>query len=122
MFEKLSIKLIATGLAIALVLGGLYWIYNSIYNSGYQASQVECNEKFQQLQQQTDARIAGLQTDLQLLGGKLGVQQASLRSDMAKIRTSIGQNTIIVSKNGKCEPSPEFVDSINKAILRANLK
>lgn len=122
MFEKLSIKLIATGLAIALVLGGLYWIYNQIYTSGYQAAEVECNEKFQQLQQQTDRRIAGLQTDLQLLGGKLGVQQASLRSDMAKIRTSIGQNTIIISKNGKCEPSPEFVDSINKAIQRANQK
>lgn len=122
MFEKLSIKLIAAGLAVLLVLGGLYWIYNSIYTSGYNDSQVQCNEKFQQLQQQTDRRLADLQAGLQVLGGKLGNQQAGLRNDMAKILGTVRNNTIIVSKNGKCEPSPEFVDSINKAIQRANQK
>lgn len=122
MFEKLSIKLVAIGLAAILVLGGLYWIYNSIYTSGYNDSQVQCNEKFQQLQHETDKRLADLQAGLQVLGGKLGNQQAGLRGDMAKILTTVRQNTIIVSKNGKCEPSPEFVDSINKAIQRANQK
>lgn len=122
MLEKLSMKLIAIGLAIVLVLGALYWIYSSIYNSGYRAASIECDQKFAQLQKETNEKLANLQADLQVVGGKLGVQQASLRSDMAKILTTVRQNAIIISKDGKCIPSPEFVDSINKAILRANQK
>lgn len=122
MFEKLSMKLIAIGLATLLVLGAMYWIYSSIRESGYREAQVECDQKFAQLQKETDARLINLQTDLQVLSGKLGSQQSALHVDMAKILTTIRQSPIIISKNGKCEPSDEFVDSINKAILRANKK
>lgn len=122
MLEKLSMKLITIGLAIVLVLGALYWIYSSIYDSGYRSAQVECDKKFAQLQKETDERLANLQAGLQVLSGNLGSQQNAIRGDMAKILTTIRQQPIIISKNGKCEPSPEFVDSINKAILRANQK
>lgn len=114
--------MIAIGLATVLVLAALYWIYSSIYNSGYHTAQVECDQKFQQYQKETDERLANLQADLQVVGGKLGSQQAGLRNDMAKILTTVRQQSIIISKDGKCIPSPEFVDSINKAILRANQK
>lgn len=122
MFEKLTIKAIAIGLAVILVIGALYWVYSSIYDSGYKQANIECTEKFQQYQKETDERLANLQADLQVVGGKLGSQQAGLRSDMAKILTTVRQQSIIISKDGKCIPSPEFVDSINKAILRANQK
>ena len=122
MFEKLSIKLIAIGLAVVLVLAGLYWIYNSIYSSGYQEAQLECQQKFAQLQKETNEKLFTLQAGLQNISGDLGIQQASMASDMSIILQTIRKKPTVVVKDGKCVPSQEFVNSINKAIDRANKK
>lgn len=122
MLEKLSMKLIAIGLAIILVLGVLYWIYSSIYDSGYRAASIECDQKFAQLQKETNEKLFSLQSSLQNISGDLGVQQASLASDMSTILQTIRKKPTVVVKDGKCVPSQEFVNSINKAIDRANKK
>lgn len=122
MLEKLTMKMVAIGLAVMLVLAGLYWIYNSIYSSGYKAATIECDQKFAQLQKETNEKLFSLQTGLQNISGDLGVQQASLASDISTILQTIRKKPTVVVKDGKCVPSQEFVNSINKAIDRANKK
>lgn len=122
MFEKLSIKLIAIGLAIMLVLGGLYWIYHSIRESGYREAQVECQEKFHTYQREVNEKLSNLQHGLQNISGDLGTSTAILSSDMQNIAFGMRKQQNLIIKDGKCNPSQSFVDSINRAIDRANKK
>lgn len=122
MFEKLSMKLIAIVLAVILALGVLYWIYSSIRESGYQQAQVECQEKFQNYQKEVNEKLSHLQHNLQNLSGDLGASTASLSSDMQIIAHGMRKQQNLIIKDGKCSPSQSFVDSINKAIDRANKK
>jgi len=122
MFEKLSIKLVAIGLAIVLVLGTFWWIHHSIYMSGYQASQVECQQKFDNYQKEINEKLFDVQSSLQSIGGNLGYSTNMLANDMQAILQTIRKNPNVIIKDGKCIPSQTFLDSINQAINRANKK
>lgn len=122
MFEKLTMKMVAIGLAVVLVLGSLYWIYSSIRESGYREATMECQQKFDNYQKEINAKLFDLQSGLQSIGGNLGSSTTLLANDMHIILQTIRKNPNVIIKDGKCVPSQTFLDSINQAINRANKK
>ncbi len=51
------------GIAIALFIGGIWWIYDSIWDDGYETAMAEVKEAQQKLQDELNAKAAAQVTD-----------------------------------------------------------
>ena len=106
-------------LVIALA-GMVYTGYNWVWDRGYTKANVEWQEV---VQKQADERAKRID---ELVGySKTNLEQTlinneKVQKDLAEIkRASKGKPaTVIVGKD--CNPSPDFIDSYNKAIARGN--
>jgi Tfp pilus assembly protein PilO len=119
--------MVNTKLIIALVVllgitGIGYTAYSSIYNRGQEAARIECQEKFDKYQKEVDAKVATLETNLSVITATSLHQQLALNTEIEEILKRVKKVPVTIVKNGKCYPSPTFVEGINQAIDRANAK
>ena len=120
MFKTLQVKLLLVAL-ISLIIGlAGYSVYNNIYTRGERAAQIECQARFDKYQKEVDAKVATLETNLSVLTATSLHQQLALNSDIEEILKRVKKSPVTVIKNGKCYPSPTFVEGINQAVDRAN--
>ncbi len=116
------VKLGIAAAVLAAVVGGGYISYQHIKAIGYQEAQVECQAKFDELEKKQNKQIEDLQTNITNVAETLITSNQMLTSDISRIVGGLkkgGQPTTII-KEGKCTPSPTFVNSLNEAIDRAN--
>jgi hypothetical protein len=119
MFLKNSWKQIIIGLVI---FGAVYTGYNWVWDRGYNTAGAEYREV---LQEQADARAKQIE---ELTGyAKTNLEQSlvsneKLQRDLAEIkRNAKGKpTTVVVDKD--CVPSPDFIQTYNKAIDKGNGK
>ena len=108
-------------ICVGLAIAG-FFIYNYIYNRGYEQAHLACEQEKQELQQQLQQKITTLEQSLSETQSRANEQQDRLGRDIGKINKLLKNQPVTVIENGKCLPSEVFVDSINQAILRANEK
>ena len=115
---------IAVVLISALLLGGaLYGSYKYVENIGYQKAQAECNEKFEAYNKKMDEKLGNIQGSISTMAEELITQNQSMASDIVTIaRNTKNKGPTTIVKEGKCTPSPTFVEGLNEAIDRANKK
>ncbi len=116
------VKLGILAAVLAAVTGGGYIGYNHIKDIGYKEAQAECQAKFDELEAKQNKRVEELQTVITQTADNLITNNQILTSDISRIVGGLkkgGQPTTII-KEGKCTPSPTFVNSLNEAIDRAN--
>lgn len=116
------VKLGIAAAVLAAVVGGGYVSYQHIKAIGYQEAQAECQAKFDELEKKQNKQIEDLQTNITNVAETLITSNQMLTSDISRIVGGIrrsGQPTTII-KEGKCTPSPTFVNSLNEAIDKAN--
>jgi len=106
---------------VALTISG-FFVYNYIYNRGYEQAHLACEQEKQELQQQLQAKITKLEQSLSETQARASEQQDRLGRDIGKISKLLKNQPVTIIENGRCLPSEVFVDSINQAILRANQK
>lgn len=113
---------IAVVLISALLLGGaLYGSYKYVENIGYQKAQAECNEKFEAYNKKMDEKLGNIQGSISTMAEELITQNQSMASDIVTIaRNTKNKGPTTIVKEGKCTPSPTFVEGLNEAIDRAN--
>ncbi len=121
MISALQFKI---ALAIGTILvstGLLYGAYKYVENKGYQKAQVECQVKFDEYQKKVDERLNTLQGSISGMAEELITQNQSMASDIVIIaRNTRNKGPTTIVKEGKCTPSPTFVEGLNEAIDRAN--
>lgn len=123
MITPFTIKIAAALAGLALTGGLLYGGYKYVENIGYQKAQLECQAKFDEYNTKIDKRIVELQTSVSTLAEELITQNQSLASDVATIaRNTRNKGPTTIVKEGRCTPSPTFVQGLNEAINRANTR
>lgn len=116
-----QIKLIASIAGLALTGGLLYGGYRYVENQGYQKAQAECNEKFEAYNKKMDEKLGNIQGSISTMAEELITQNQSMASDIVIIaRNTKNKGPTTIVKEGKCTPSPTFVEGLNEAIDRAN--
>ena len=118
----LQTKFIALILFFACILGVGYSAYSYIYSKGHIHAQQECEERFAKYQKELDAKVEKLESNLATLAATNQDQQILLNSDISEILNRVKKSQVTIVKNGKCYPSPTFVEGVNQAIDRANKK
>lgn len=116
------VKLGVGAAVLASVLGGGYAGYNHIKQIGYKEAQAECQAKFDELEAKQNKQLEEMRTHISEVADTLITGNQTLTSDISRIVGGIkrgGQPTTII-KEGKCTPSPTFVNSLNEAIRKAN--
>lgn len=106
---------------VGLAIAG-FFVYNYIYNRGYEQAHLACEQEKQELQQQLQVKITKLEQSLSETQAQATEQQSRLGRDIGKISKLLKNQPVTIVENGHCLPSEVFVDSINQAILRANQK
>jgi uncharacterized membrane protein YfbV (UPF0208 family) len=117
-FSKVQI-----GLAIAVVVaivGITYLAYDGIKERGKAEAAQECAQKFADYTRELQGKVTTMEAVLTSLASNSNVQQEVLVSDVSEILNRIKRAPVTVIKNGKCTPSPTFVEGINEAISRVN--
>ncbi len=121
-FKNILLKIVGPLVVVAILGGALYSIYTKIKADGYQEATIECTKKFAEYQAQVDARVQKLEASVKGFDETLQESTISLSNDINKILNSSKKQPTVVIKEGKCIPAPQFVDSLNEAINRANKK
>lgn len=116
-----QLKLALYVLAFVLTGGLLYGGYSYVRNIGYQEAQAECNEKFEAYNKKMDEKLGNIQGSISTMAEELITQNQSMASDIVIIaRNTKNKGPTTIVKEGKCTPSPTFVEGLNEAIDRAN--
>lgn len=84
------------------------------------AAQLECVAKFDKYQKEVDAKVLQITDNLAAIAASNHNQQLSVQKDISEILKRVKKAPVTIIKNGKCYPSPAFVEGINQAIDRAN--
>lgn len=116
----LQAKLIGLAIVLLSILGVGYSTYSYVYSKGQNAAQLECIARFDKYQKELDAKVAVLEGNLATLVATSLDQQLLVQKDVNEILKRVKKTPVTIVKNGKCYPSPTFVEGINQAVDRAN--
>lgn len=121
MITALQIKLAAGIVGSLIIAGALYGSYKYVENQGYQKAQAECTAKFEAYNKKMDEKLGNIQGSISTMAEELITQNQSMASDIVTIaRNTKNKGPTTIVKEGKCTPSPTFVEGLNEAIDRAN--
>lgn len=115
-------RIIALVIALLSIVGVGAITYSHIYNKGKEEANQACAQARQQDAIEMKAKITKIEEALTQLASNNDKQTKALAKDINTILINIKKEPITIIKDGKCIPSPTFIDSINQAINRANSK
>lgn len=120
--KTLVLNIVGPLILAAIVSGSLWGIYTKIKSIGYKEAEIACTKRFEVYQATVDKRVKDLEGSVKGFDETFKELSLSLSSDMNKILIASKKQPTVIIKDGKCVPAPQFVDSLNEAILRANQK
>ena len=118
----MTLRLIAVIVSIIAILGVGFYAYSYAYNKGKLEAQYECLQQQVGYQKQVQEKIVAIESNLDILAELGTLREEQLAQDISQILAGVKKKPVTVVKNGQCNPSTTFVDSINQAISRANQK
>lgn len=113
------IRYVAAGLLIAFAV---WQVYRTGYQHGEATANTEAYTAIANRQVEIGKNLQTLETSVNSLTAAQAGSTKQLRSDMSKILADIKREPVVVIKNGKCIPSPTFLQGIDNAVNRANAK
>jgi len=115
-----NIKLTATVAAIAAIIASMLYLHSSTLEAGKAQARLECQQENLQQLAKAEQKIQELETAL-TTAAQVGQQkQKDLAKYIKQAKTKLISEPVVVVENGKCIPATNFLDSINKAISKAN--
>jgi len=111
--------LISIIIFVAIAIAG-FFIYNKIYTRGYEQAHLECVKAQQQYELELQQKITQLEGSLTAAQQQAAQKQQKLNKQISQITQQLKLQPVTIIKNGECLPSPNFINSIDEAILRAN--
>ena len=119
MLTKLLLSKWKEILAIIILAGSLYFIYDAIYDRGYNASETKWVEKEQSRANFIEEQLTRIEGFAKTNLEHTLIANESVRKDISNIKLKGSPTTII---KGDCIPSEEFITTYNKMIDRSNHK
>lgn len=113
------IRYIAAGLLIAFAV---WQVYRTGYQHGEATASAEAYTAIANRQVEIGKSLQTLETSVNSLTAVQTGSTKQLRSDMSKILTNIKREPVVIIENGKCVPSPTFLQGLDDAINRASAK
>lgn len=115
-------RVIAAGVAAALMAGGCWWLYSTGYDAGKQHVQAQWDKAEQERAAQA-AKLAGaLQLGMDVTGTELVVDLGKIRAETRPIRERIRYEvqTVPVYRDPACSVSTDRLHDINLLRLRTD--
>lgn len=106
----------------ALISFCVYFIYNNIYERGFEKANAEHVAYIKEYNSKLDTRIQTLEDFSRVIYEQNEQTKRSQLADNQKILALARKEPLVIYKEGKCTLSPTFVDSYNSVIDRANQK
>ncbi len=120
MLNKLTLAL---GAGLIAVLSALvYFTYDGIKERGKAEALAECDAKFKEYTKSLEERIKSMEAGISIIADNSATKQDLMAGDIDEILRRLRKGPVTIVKDGKCIPSPTFVDGINEAITRANAR
>ena len=114
-------------LIVVLLLTASIYMYNKVYNRGFEAANIACEKRIQEYAQKMteykeamDVRIALLEDASNVLVEESIATRKVVRKDFNTIITKYKDRPMFIINETKCEPSPDFILAYNEAVARAN--
>lgn len=120
MFNTLIIKWVAAALLAAAFSTGIYFLYAHIKGIGYQEAVAVYTKRDELAKEQLHDHIVVLETLSKSVVDNNAAYLGKLDKDIKTILLTVKDKTPYVIVNGKCTPSPEYIDTYNKIIRKAN--
>lgn len=109
-------------IAILAIVGGLSFAYYHVEQKGYDRAVVVYEKKIQEYNDKLDQRIGNIEKNSDaLVTSAMNSKEQYAKDFKAILNAAKGKPTYIVQK-GNCLPSPDFIESFNAAIRKANEK
>lgn len=119
MYNFSNIKIL---LGIGILAGFLYLSYDKIYNIGYKEAESRYTEQLRQISKEIEIKKA----EVEVLGEVLDSNRSDELKNVNKTLEEylkefrrINKPTTVITKEGKCAPSPEFVEAWNEILRRS---
>jgi hypothetical protein len=114
-------------LIVVVLLAASIYMYNKVYNRGFEAANVACEKRIQEYAQKMteykeamDVRIATLEEASSVLVRESIATRKVVKKDFATIITKYKDKPMFIINETKCEPSVDFINAYNEAAARAN--
>lgn len=101
-----------------LAISGYSWIYNR----GVEKTTIKYEEKFKEYNEKLEQRINNIELMSSVLIEQSNKNSKVLSQDLYRIRNAIKDKPLFTVVDGKCEPSPSFIETYNSLIKRGNTK
>ena len=106
---------------IIVILSSLGYLgYQHVLNKGRAEAKLECQEEKAKYELELQQKIKDLELALTETAQASEQKQQELGKTIRDIRNRLKNQPISVVENGQCMPTIIFIDSINKAISKAN--
>lgn len=113
------IRYVIAGLLVACAI----WL---TYRTGFQHGSAEASNSYYiaiaARQTEIGKNLEALETNVNALAAVQSSSAKRLQGDMTKILANIKREPVVIIENGKCVPSPTFLQGLDDAINRANSK
>lgn len=96
--------------------------YNHIYTKGYNEASEKYEQKFRDYELAVDKRIAKVTGMADALIESSFERNEIFAADIRELSKAIKGRQIYTIKQGKCEPTDDFIKAYNEAIARGNKK
>ena len=110
-------------LAIVIIIAGLsYKAYDYVYDKATIEANKQCTKTMKEYTDKLDIRISELVIASKDASAISKERAEALKQDLDKLFKLTKNKPLTIIKEGKCIPSPVFIETYNTAIDRINLK
>lgn len=106
-------------LVVLVIVGTLYWAYDTVYDKGYKEAEAVWIEKLDKMEKARDERIANIEGFAKTNLEQTLLNNAETQKDIDVILGKIKGKTLT---SVPCTPTDDFVSSYNTVIQRGNKK
>lgn len=106
---------------VVVILGSLAYVgYNHVLDKGRAEAKLECQQEKAKYETELQQKIKDLELALTQTAQASELKQQELGKTIRDIRNRLKNQPVSVVEAGQCMPTVIFIDSINKAISKAN--
>ena len=118
----MNLVLIKISIVVLFILTSLYLVCDKVYQIGYAKAETKYVKIIEEHNKLVEQKILQIEKHTSSLAKKQANKEVKLAKDITQILADLKTQPVVIEKEGKCTPSLEFIDSINKAIDRASGK
>lgn len=118
--NRLYTKVISWLVGLAMIFGLLYLVYDKIYDKGYKEAETKYIKQVEELNRSIEIKKAETEVLANFLDSSRASELKEVKltlDEYIKEFRRLNKPTTIITKEGKCIPSQEFVEAWNE-ILR----